>query len=197
MKTELKYRYKTEAIGGHIALDFLNTVSIVDGLILDSLKTDKDVKAWLLQNSKVLGIEDLDMDFSDLAETTKRVRETIREIVSAKKQGKELNLLPLNDLLKSGVSFTELVGQGSDQYELKKIRKVESAEQLLASVAEAAAELLEMHDFKLIRKCESSDCVLWFLDGTKGHKRRWCSMAVCGNRHKVSKFRARQSQATH
>jgi predicted RNA-binding Zn ribbon-like protein len=66
-------------------------------------------------------------------------------------------------------------------------------EQLLAPIAEAAAELLTLQDFSIIRKCESPDCVLWFYDRTKGHKRRWCSMAVCGNRHKVSSFRKRQS----
>jgi predicted RNA-binding Zn ribbon-like protein len=65
-------------------------------------------------------------------------------------------------------------------------------EQLLARVAEAAAELLADGDFDLIRKCESNECVLWFYDRTKAHRRRWCSMAVCGNRHKVANFRARQ-----
>jgi predicted RNA-binding Zn ribbon-like protein len=32
--------------------------------------------------------------------------------------------------------------------------------------------------------------VLWFFDRTKSHRRRWCSMAVCGNRHKAARFRA-------
>ena len=58
--------------------------------------------------------------------------------------------------------------------------------------AEAAAELFTKPEFNLVRKCESDDCVLWFYDRTKGHKRRWCSMAVCGNMHKVSKFRSRK-----
>jgi len=197
MKTDLKYRYKTEAIGGHVALDLLNTVSIVDGMRVDSLETDKDVKAWLLDNSKVLGIENVKMDFPDLAETTKRVREIIREIIAAKKQGKKLDIQPLNALLKNGVSYTQIVSQIPDEYEVRKIRVVDSVEQLVAAIADSAAELVAVEDASLIRKCESADCVLWFLDTTKGHKRRWCSMAICGNRHKVSKFRERQSHATH
>jgi predicted RNA-binding Zn ribbon-like protein len=28
--------------------------------------------------------------------------------------------------------------------------------------------------------------VLFFYDTTKNHARRWCSMAFCGNRHKVA-----------
>lgn len=47
-------------------------------------------------------------------------------------------------------------------------------------------------DFNLVRKCEDSDCVLWFVDKTKAHRRRWCSMALCGNRNKVASFRQRQ-----
>ena len=45
---------------------------------------------------------------------------------------------------------------------------------------------------ELIRECEHPDCVLWFYDRTKSHRRRWCSMALCGNRHKVAEFRKRQ-----
>lgn len=47
-------------------------------------------------------------------------------------------------------------------------------------------------DFALVRQCEHSDCVLWFHDTTKSHRRRWCAMALCGNRHKVSEFRKRR-----
>lgn len=64
--------------------------------------------------------------------------------------------------------------------------------QWLAPFAEATAELLVQGNFDLVRQCENADCVLWFYDRTKGHKRRWCSMASCGNRHKVSQFRSRQ-----
>jgi predicted RNA-binding Zn ribbon-like protein len=48
-------------------------------------------------------------------------------------------------------------------------------------------------DFSLIRRCEHPECVLWFYDRTKAHKRRWCSMALCGNRHKVAQFRKRKA----
>jgi predicted RNA-binding Zn ribbon-like protein len=49
-------------------------------------------------------------------------------------------------------------------------------------------------DFNLVRKCEDSDCVLWFVDKTKAHRRRWCSMPLCGNRNKVASFRQRQQR---
>ena len=68
----------------------------------------------------------------------------------------------------------------------------DTAEQLLMPVALAAAELLANGNFELVRACESADCVLHFYDRTKSHRRRWCSMATCGNRAKVQTFRARQ-----
>ncbi|WP_422121526.1 CGNR zinc finger domain-containing protein [Providencia huaxiensis] len=45
-----------------------------------------------------------------------------------------------------------------------------------------------------IRQCEASDCVLYFLDLTKSHRRRWCSMSTCGNRMKVAAFRERKKK---
>jgi predicted RNA-binding Zn ribbon-like protein len=33
---------------------------------------------------------------------------------------------------------------------------------------------------------------LWFSDQTKSHQRRWCSMEMCGNRHKVAAYRKRR-----
>jgi predicted RNA-binding Zn ribbon-like protein len=61
----------------------------------------------------------------------------------------------------------------------------------LGVLAEAVATLLAEGDFTLVRQCEHPECVLWFYDRTKSHRRRWCSMALCGNRHKAAQFRAR------
>jgi predicted RNA-binding Zn ribbon-like protein len=74
---------------------------------------------------------------------------------------------------------------------LRRVHRWESPGELLQSIAEAAADLICNQDFRLIRSCESSACRLVFLDRTKGHTRRWCSMADCGNREKVAAHRAR------
>jgi predicted RNA-binding Zn ribbon-like protein len=41
----------------------------------------------------------------------------------------------------------------------------------------------------------ASERTLWFLDKSKSHTRRWCSMGLCGNRHKVASFRKRKAAA--
>ncbi|WIX82233.1 CGNR zinc finger domain-containing protein [Amycolatopsis carbonis] len=65
---------------------------------------------------------------------------------------------------------------------------------LLSPVAEAAADLFVHGDRSLVRNCEGPECPLWFYDRTKAHRRRWCSMATCGNRAKVREFRARATK---
>ncbi|HIC14689.1 MAG TPA: CGNR zinc finger domain-containing protein, partial [Gemmatimonadetes bacterium] len=44
-----------------------------------------------------------------------------------------------------------------------------------------------------IRQCASEDCIYWFLDTSKSGRRRWCSMARCGNRAKVAKHYRQRS----
>jgi predicted RNA-binding Zn ribbon-like protein len=41
------------------------------------------------------------------------------------------------------------------------------------------------------RKCANPPCLLHFLDGSRTGDRRWCSMAVCGNRSKARRHRTR------
>ena len=193
MKTDSKTIFFTDTIGGHIALDLLNTVSIVNGEVVDSLQSEEDVMKWLSQNAVTGDNSVLKRHFPDLVSTTQELREMLRYLFSSRKEGKQLDVRVLNAYLQYGSSYLQLVSVGEEQYDLERVRKVETVAQLLAPIAEAAAELLAMEDFSRVRKCESADCVLWFYDSTKSHKRRWCSMAVCGNRHKVSSFRKRQN----
>ncbi|MHC5541296.1 CGNR zinc finger domain-containing protein, partial [Singulisphaera rosea] len=77
------------------------------------------------------------------------------------------------------------------ELELRRMPRGETPEQFLAPVAEAVAELLAHGEIDLIRQCAGERCVLWFYDRTKGHGRRYCTSAGCGNRAKVAAYRAR------
>lgn len=57
------------------------------------------------------------------------------------------------------------------------------------SLAETIAHLLAEGDLQFMRVCEHPECTPRFYDRTKSHKRRWCSIAVHGNRHKVAEYR--------
>lgn len=177
----------------HPALELLNTVPHVNGRALDLWGSDRDVADWLLRH----GWHDAAMvaaaGDSGLLPAARALRETVRRLVTQRKLGEALDLAELNALLAQGESHLELVSD-ENGIRLLRRRRVSKPVHLLVPVAEAAAELLAEGDFDLIRKCEDPTCTLWFYDRTKSHRRRWCSMAACGNRNKVAAFRQRRQR---
>jgi predicted RNA-binding Zn ribbon-like protein len=49
--------------------------------------------------------------------------------------------------------------------------------------------------FHRLRECQDPTCTSVFFDRSKNHSGKWCSMASCGNRNKVRKFRERERAA--
>ena len=70
----------------------------------------------------------------------------------------------------------------------------EPAWQPAVLAAESLLELLETAPDR-VKHCENPDCVLWFFDTTRNGTRRWCSMAVCGNRMKARRHYDRRKGA--
>ena len=64
---------------------------------------------------------------------------------------------------------------------------------VLAMIAADAAELLGTDLRERLRICPGPGCRGRFLDDSPAGRRRWCSMAVCGNRNKAALHR----QAAH
>jgi predicted RNA-binding Zn ribbon-like protein len=63
-------------------------------------------------------------------------------------------------------------------------------------IARSAAGLLASDQLQFVRACASKTCEWLFLDESKNHRRRWCDMATCGNRAKVSRFYKRKKDAS-
>jgi predicted RNA-binding Zn ribbon-like protein len=64
-------------------------------------------------------------------------------------------------------------------------RRAERLERPLYPVLWNAAELLTSGEARRVRRCADSRCAWLFLDTSRTHRRRWCSMDDCGNRAKV------------
>jgi predicted RNA-binding Zn ribbon-like protein len=62
----------------------------------------------------------------------------------------------------------------------------------LHACALAVEDLLVNVDRTRIRKCGAADCGVYFVDASKAHRRRWCSMKNCGNREKQKRWRSEQ-----
>lgn len=64
---------------------------------------------------------------------------------------------------------------------------------VLTPIAAAAVEVARGADPARLHECAAADCRRWFVDTSKGGRRRWCSMARCGNRAKAARYRRRQA----
>jgi predicted RNA-binding Zn ribbon-like protein len=69
-------------------------------------------------------------------------------------------------------------------------------DQMLWPVLRAATQLATSPGLERVRSCPGEDCGWLFLDTSKAGRRRWCSMAICGNRMKTRRHRARARLAT-
>lgn len=190
MKTSVETRTQPAMLSGHAVLEFLNTTPMVEGKLQDLLQTDADVLSALTR----LGWP-LEFGGSGLLAAARNLREEIRQLVERRKDGDRLHLAQLNKFLAEAKRHLELSQDKKGSLAVRRVWEHRTPRQALAPVAEAAADLLVTGDFELIRRCESETCVLWFYDRTRSHQRRWCSMASCGNRHKVATFRKRSSKA--
>jgi predicted RNA-binding Zn ribbon-like protein len=194
-------------VGEHLALDFLNTRATPQETWVEWLGDGKDLVDWLEQAGSIepaaaARIRESGSDALDeVARQAREFRHWLRGFVTAR-MGKPLRataaaVAPLNELLARDRRFQRVETAGRDAEDgrrlvLRRVHRWESPGELLQPIAEAAAELICNQDFRLIRSCGGSACTLVFLDRTKAHTRRWCSMAVCGNRAKAAAHRARR-----
>lgn len=187
-------------------LDFLNSVATPVDTRVDWLDNGEGLLSWLgqvqLVPSEVLkkfrtqaAPEELDK----IAEQARRLREWFRTFVVAHK-GKPLQvadlreLKPLNHLLERDELFNQVkLGDlgNARVLEMTTVRRWRTPESLLLPIAEALARFVSTQDFSDVKACEGHTCTLLFADHTRAKARRWCSMAVCGNRAKQAAHRHR------
>jgi predicted RNA-binding Zn ribbon-like protein len=189
-------------VGDALCLDFLNTVEAGRDLLTDFASYVR----WLTEAGVLSAVEAVVVVESwgsgrgiaaALAEV-KSLRDTLRAAVHAISSGERVppaTLKVLNPLLARSPACAELVSDATGRIHKRFRLQWQEPADLLAPVAESAADLLSGADYSLIHQCAGSGCTLFFYDRTKNHRRRWCSVAVCGNRAKVAAYRARRSKA--
>jgi len=101
---------------------------------------------------------------------------------------------PLNKLLQGDETFIQISRhreRESDRFELRAMRRWRSPESLLLPIGEALAKFVCEEDFARVKACEGHRCTLVFADHSRMQARRWCSMAICGDRAKQAAHRNR------
>jgi predicted RNA-binding Zn ribbon-like protein len=197
-------------IGDSPAIDFLNSIATPVDSPVEWLSSGEELLAWLdhtrMVPAGVLGTLRETSSPGELdaaAGQARALREWFRGFVLRHK-GRTLRpetlreLAPLNHILERDEEYGQItkVDRAENRSTraalvCRTLRRWRSAESLLIPIAQAMAELVCNEDFAQVKSCEGPTCTLVFLDRTHGRARRWCSMAVCGNRAKQAAHRRR------
>ncbi|GGE98819.1 hypothetical protein GCM10011611_00420 [Aliidongia dinghuensis] len=195
-----------------LGLDFLNSIATPIDTPVDWIEDGEGYLSWLEQAHLVPAEVLRDMraralpgELDKVAAQARNLREWFRGFVRQHK-GHPLTaealaeLTPLNRLLERDDSFSRIVPRqttGPGLFELQTVGRWRTPEALLLPIGQALAELVCTEDFTHVKACEGPACTLLFADHTRGHARRWCVMAICGNRAKQAAHRHRQKAHQH
>lgn len=116
------------------------------------------------------------------------LRATVRAILEALAARRPLRadwVAGVNQALGWGTGASRLVRQGRG-WRLAFASTLADPLWALAPIARSAADLAAEGRAATVRKCANPRCILYFRDTSRPRRRRWCSMAVCGNRMKVA-----------
>ena len=101
---------------------------------------------------------------------------------------------PVNEILRITEGHDELVHEGG-LWRMEFIAREAGLDWLLAAIARSAAEIIAEGAKARLRICANPHCGLFFYDDSRTRRRRWCSMATCGNRSKVAAFARKHSSS--
>lgn len=194
--------WKFELLGGRLCLDFANTVSgIRGGDERDRLHDYADLVSWGRQTGAISSAQSERL----LAEARRRpahaaaafrdaiaLREAIYRLFLARVKGRAVqaaDLEVLNAALARALAHRRLVPAEEPCCALAWEDVPGALDVVVWPVAVSAAELLtsgtELARVSVCGLYDEQECGWLFVDETRSHTRRWCSMKDCGNRAKA------------
>ena len=203
-KLERRRPPKFELIAGNVCLDFINTLDDRTSAQPKELLANYYELARFGEDTGILTPEQLDYFYEnvhlmidDAADALRRainLREAMYAVFSAllnRQTVPAVAMDTLNAYIQDAALHSRLV-QREERCEWRFDDMGSALDAMLWPIARAAADLLASSDLALVRTCSSPTCQRFFLDTSKNHHRRWCSMKQCGNRAKVRKFYAKK-----
>ncbi|KRQ13620.1 CGNR zinc finger domain-containing protein [Bradyrhizobium manausense] len=193
-------------IADSLGLDFLNSIATPVDTPVDWIDDGDGLIDWLAQ-AKLVPTDELEAlrarakpdELDEVADQARALREWFRGFVR-KHAGRPLaatalkELGPLNSLLEQDEVFSRIEPRHDDSHRglaLRTTRHWRSPRSLLLPIGEAMAKFVCDEDFSDVKACEGHNCTMLFADHTRRRARRWCIMAVCGNRAKQAAHRSR------
>ncbi|MBT2227879.1 ABATE domain-containing protein [Nonomuraea sp. NEAU-A123] len=175
-----------------LAFRFVATLSERRGAPVERLATPAHLRAWLTANGIGDGTDPpvsdaLLRDARDLREAIHRAGTSIAAGGVPDPADEEL----LNRWAARHRARLILTG-GQARWQLPGTDRVRAA---LAIVALDAVATLGGQGDGVVKRCEQRTCGGLFVDASRGRRRRWCSMATCGNKVKKANLKAARDGA--
>jgi predicted RNA-binding Zn ribbon-like protein len=202
-KAERRRAPRFELIAGNVCLDFINTLDDRPGAEPKELLTHYTDLVRFAEDSGLIDAGMVDYLFEHSHVAPEKMQEALRKAIELREAMHQVFSAIVN---KSSVPFAALailngyIQEAAGQARLLQVNGrfewrfdfLTSLGSLRWPIARAAADLLASPDLAFVRACSSATCQWLFLDTSKNHHRRWCSMKQCGNREKVRRFYARR-----
>ncbi|HJQ57575.1 MAG TPA: CGNR zinc finger domain-containing protein [Vineibacter sp.] len=186
--------------GGHPALDLVNTLDERPFVQpIENLATYRDLVgfaelAGLIKPALAASLRTrIGPGSARIADRARRLREHLHGVLSAvhrKRTMPRRDLAAIASAVRVAHAARVLVASSSGGLASHRWARPTAAEIPLHACALAIEGLLTDVDRRRLRKCGASDCDVYFVDTSKGHRRQWCSMKNCGNREKQRRWRS-------
>ena len=186
-------------VAGNVALDFVNTLDFrYDPKRRIELLPDFDSFLKFTNQAGIITDQQV-QEFRTNTSDVERVRAIGRIIelrealyflllsVIQRKQPSPAHLLTYNRILLS-VCVSHSLRWQKQEFVFSPGEYTNSPCAPLQPIMESANQLLTSADRRYIGECSDKSCRWLFLDRSKNHSRRWCSMEICGNRSKAKTF---------
>ena len=182
-------------VGEHVVTDFANTKLKPSGKLIDLLQTPEDVKRWFQEANLLFNTEELLLDsnfFKELIEYRDLLKDSFLNYLDNNKNLDGL-VKRTNEILKTNQVLLQL-SHTQGEYKQTFVPYKKDSNIFLITIAIEVSQLLNSKQFQYLKRCHNHECILLFIDTSKNHSRRWCSMEMCGNRSKVNNFNKRNKQ---
>jgi predicted RNA-binding Zn ribbon-like protein len=184
-------------LGGRPALDFVNTLRERWRRRVECLVTPQDLGAWLAQARLLAPGEPVS---PDLLPAARALREAIDVAARAVVDGAPVPapaLAAIDGWLAHAATRPVLAPGPGGAPALREVPAADPVSHALGLLALDAARMLALPaERERVRICASGTCSARFYDRSPAGRRRWCSMAACGNAAKARRHRARAGGAT-
>lgn len=194
-------------IGGNAALDFVNTASKWSSAApVDRLDGAAGFAEWariagLLDEAghdkALAAIQNDPAGAAALYEEAQRFRAALRRIFEAAiaQVAPSQDDLALLGRWRAEAARHSVLAPVNGKIERRLDETAPALERPLFAIAEAAESLLVDGPLERIHACGGERCEWMFVDLSRNGRRRWCSMATCGNEAKVKEFRLRKKRS--